>query len=547
MSSNGFTPRPCQVTGLDICINAPERRFIISAATGSGKNKLIQMVAKHYGNVLLITDRISVIDQLIEEQIMFGLFYDVVTSQKITKDLNKLNNYEVIIIDECHAMFVKVLSYIKTNNIKLIGFTATATKRKLMLYYEKIYTISTYNEMVKNKYLTPVEFYSTQSIRSDDLDFTSTGNISNKSMGELNKRIKNISANLVEDYLNNCNNKSCIITAPSIESARNVLADFRERGIPSDIYVSDIEVNNKERKNILKNFKSGAVKVIISVEAISKGFDAPIAKYLFDCRPRSIKDGLDGFIQVIGRIVRINGADSVATVYDYVGNCSKFLSRYAIHCEHGCTALIDKDFKVHKCERCKAEYDIKPPTICNSCKDFSVKDKPCISCQHVNDVKELSCKKCLMDFSIECPHCNSMTTYLINKCISCKKQIEESDKKLRESIAIISTKNVEMKKVFLPNYKDINSLTMMDEVYSMFASTVKYRVEEEGKVYKSPVFYALQLSKKKWEEMGLGLNFNVNAFQLYKNSAPELFAECIKFIKKEGARYYGERPADSGF
>jgi superfamily II DNA or RNA helicase len=534
MSSNNYIARPHQENGLNICKNAPEKRFIIEGATGSGKNKLIQTVAEHYGNVLLLTDRVSVIDQLKDEQIVFGLNYDIFTSQKITRNLLILKKYDIVLIDECHTIFTNVLKYIKDNDIKLIGFTATATKSALLIYYEKVYNIATYNQMKELGYLVGIDFYSTNAITTNDINFTSTGSITNESMEKIEDRLYSIKANLVQDYKDKENNNSGIILCPSIKSAQEIKSEFIDAGISCATYLSDDTMTYNEKRQVLNFFRIGALKILVSVDALSKGFDAPISGFMMDCRPRSFKHGLDGFIQSVGRNVRIMENKPTARVYDYVNNCAKFMDRYAIHCEHGGEAIINKNFKIHKCENCKAEYDSKPPTICRQCKNFSQQFVECISCRHMNNVRALTCFKCNYKFDMKCPHCANDTSYLVSTCIHCLKTLDSQERK-RIEISIIQNE-IELKKIIKPKATSIWGMAN-DESYKCFASTIKYKIEYENKKYKNPVFYAYYL----WEEYTkCKIPSNKLAF-IYSNAKPELYIDCVNFIKKKGKQYYDNK------
>lgn len=531
MGYDGFTPRQHQRHGLDICINALERRFIISACTGSGKNKLIQMVAQYYSNVLLITDRVSVVDQLMQERENFGLMYDIMTTQKAIRNVKLLGNYDIVLIDECHAMFTSVLKFIKDNDIKLIGFTATATRRALLIYYNKIYSIATFNNMVKDGYLVEPTFYSTQLIKTSDIDFTATGNLTTASSEKIDERITSVKGDLVIDYTTKEYGKSGIILAPSIKIAHILKDEFITNGISCVTYVSDNSMSDKEKKYNLDKFRDGEVKIIVSVDAIAKGFDAPIAEFIMDCRPRSFKHGFDGFVQANGRVLRIADGKTSARVYDYVGNCQKFMGRLAIHNEHGCNAIIDKDFKIHNCEACNGEYDTKPPTICRQCKDFSVQKIECIFCQHKNNVRALSCSKCKFSFEMTCPHCNLETSFLVSSCIHCKKSIEVKEQKERAIKLVVEQK--ELVRLELPSATNVWGLSEV-ESYKCFASTIKYKIEFEKKQYKSPAFYAYNL----WQEFTKHEMHYSKFLKTYSEAKPKLYIDCVNFIQKKGKEWY---------
>lgn len=542
ISMYNLLARQHQLDGLKLAFTVPEKRFIIEAATGSGKNILIQLIIKEYQatnpniRILLVTDRISVIDQLDQERIRFNLCYEIKTVQSVIRKLDTISDYDVILYDECHILFTKLLRKIKELDIKLIGFTATATKRSLYLYYEKIYNIATYNKMVDHGYLVPMEYYSIKMINTKDIEYTATGGLTNNSNDKLDKRVENIKANLVKDYLEKEQGNSGIILVHNIKTANIINAEFIEAGIKAVTYISDDKFTKQERANNLKLFTSGIVKIIISVEAIAKGYDAPIASFLMDCRPRSFKHGFDGLKQAHGRVARAYQNKTNARIYDYVGNVNKFISRISIHDNNGGIAMINRNFVVQKCENCQAEYDHKPPLLCRECKDFTIKYLECISCNHKNNVSALSCNKCGFDFRMNCPHCHNNTSFLISMCISCKSILETKEYK-QQGLKLIQ-ETIELQRIKIPNAKSLIGLTN-NESFICFASTIKYKVVHEQKTYKNPVFYAYHL----WKEYTNSTLRSDEIIKIYKDAIPELYVTVVHIIREKARKYYDDRIA----
>lgn len=375
-----FTPRPHQLAAYNYAVSNPERVFIIEAIMGSGKNKLIQMLAQHYYlnnklKVMIITDLTSVIDQLkLEAENFFMMKLPVYSCAKVCRDVTILDNYDVLIADECHAKFAKILHYIKEVNtrIRVIGFTATATNKTLLDYYQSIKCFATYNEMLDLGYLVNARFFgvkATHVVKTDDLKYTKTDSLDKESADKLNDRLSEISADLVTDYRTKEFNNSGIILMPSIKIANEVCDLFRADGIPSDVYTAD-SGTVAEKRVVLRNFVSGRTKVLVSVNAVSKGFDAPRAEFMFDCRPRSDKGGFDGYAQSIGRVLRSMSGKTEGRIYDYVGNYHKHADNLYAYFECGSQAVkIGKNAQkiIFVCEQCQFIITNKKDTHCKNC------------------------------------------------------------------------------------------------------------------------------------------------------------------------------------
>jgi superfamily II DNA or RNA helicase len=517
-----FQPRPHQRDGFKHAIECTDRCFIIEAVMGSGKNKLIQMIAKYYQSkkqkVLIITDLTSVIDQLKQEAYTFLMYdTDIFSCAKVTRNVSILNKYDILIIDECHVMFTKILDYVRdiNTNIRVIGFTATATNPRLLDYYQSIKCIATYNQMLKLGYLVPAKFFGvpiSHSIKTDDLKYSANDTLDKESTNKLDDRITQISADLVTDYQKKEFGNSGIILMPSIKLAQQIKILFNDNGIITDIYVSD-DKTIKEKRTILHNFKLGKIRILVSVNAVSKGFDAPIAQFLFDCRPRSQKNGFDGYAQSGGRALRAMIGKNEGRIYDYVGNYDKHGENLAYYFEDGS--------KVVEIGR----TNTKKPIMCPDCNFVLEKDA-------------LKCDNCGINLSVECPSCKQITTVLQKKCMYCQAKFGESEKRERTDIEIVQ-ESVNMIELLTPSTTKIVDMVENDIVLLYaFTSTLKYSREIKGFGTDKPLQKLLWRAYYLTNEIVKLANFHqYKLFEVYEQLEPRLNLDCLKYIKQKNQQY----------
>jgi len=83
----------------------------------------------------------------------------------------------------------------------------------------------------------------------------------------------------------------------------------------SSAFVSG-ETPDKERKQILKDFKSGKIRVIFNCEVLTTGFDHPALDCIVLARPTK---SLNLYNQMIGRGTRIAEGKTKCTIFDITG------------------------------------------------------------------------------------------------------------------------------------------------------------------------------------------------------------------------------------
>lgn len=349
-------------TGIDFLTSYDKSRPMLVLPTGAGKSIIIAMITKSLGHkVLVLQPSIELLSQNyqkyenvikdheeLEPASIFSAGMGVKEIGRITfatigsiyKIPEMFLDVDIVIIDECHfvppdktSMYMKFLSQI---NARVIGLTATPFRlktytdpfdgqkfskinllnRELPKFFNKFIHITQIGELYEKGYLCPIN-YIEMTFDGSFLKVNSTGaEYTEKSLKEAIERndiLKKIPGILAQAFAKG--RRACLVFVTSIEEARQ-LASIT----PFSNYLY-ADMNKSERKQIIKEFKSGGIKTIFNVGILTTGFDYPELDTIILARPTM---SLALYIQMIGRGIRISPGKERLSVLDMCGNVKKF-------------------------------------------------------------------------------------------------------------------------------------------------------------------------------------------------------------------------------
>jgi superfamily II DNA or RNA helicase len=108
----------------------------------------------------------------------------------------------------------------------------------------------------------------------------------------------------------------------SHEHARRVAASFICEGIPTEVYLSDTPV--QDRNIVAEKLRKGEIKVVCAVDVLNEGADLPFVECLLFLRPTESRRI---FLQQLGRGLRKYVGKPLCTVIDFIG---RFKNAYRI-------------------------------------------------------------------------------------------------------------------------------------------------------------------------------------------------------------------------
>lgn len=324
--------RPYQLECVDRTIESMRyyRSVLNVLPTGSGKSWVIRRLiddVKGYGcqYTLLMVHKLELVSQLAETLVDGGL--KVVIEQAENIELQTNRNFDVavcsiqtllsrpevlagipwgmVLIDETHRAladgYTAILDRIGAGQPAgpyLVGFTATAFRGDSQPMTALYQTVAYKRDVlwgINEGWLVPI-----RAKRIARREVNEAGRLVTRVMeGE------ELYESTYDTYIEYCTDGQGVCTRPSlimvgsIEEGRAVAEYFREHG--TEAQMVDSLMDQKERFEHTRRFKAGKLDVLVSLNVITEGFDAPRASALFWLRSTS---SAVIFVQALGRITR---------------------------------------------------------------------------------------------------------------------------------------------------------------------------------------------------------------------------------------------------
>ena len=387
-------PRVFQKTAHDLLRQGfveGHKNQMIMAPTGAGKSYLGLRIAHEAllkgKRALFICDRTTLINQTSESADGYGLSHHGIIQAKhwrrnglpfqiaSVQTLGKRGYYpaaDVIIVDEAHTQHKAWTEYIMNTPAAVIGLSATPFSTGLGKLFSNLINAATMHELTQSGVLVPMRIFTCT--RPDMRGAkTAGGEWTDKAAEE---RGMGIIGDVVNEWIKYADNRKTIVFGSTIRHCQELCRQFIDSGIMAAVFTS--ETTAPERKLLLDEYRKhdSTLKVLISVEALAKGFDVPDVGCVVDCRP--LRKSLSTAIQMWGRGLRSSPETnkSECILLDHSGNIIRFAEDYSDIYFNGLTALDDGE-KLDKAVRQEDdEYESKG---CPSC-GFKPFAKRCMSC-----------------------------------------------------------------------------------------------------------------------------------------------------------------------
>jgi superfamily II DNA or RNA helicase len=184
-----------------------------------------------------------------------------------------------------------------------------------------------------------------------------------------------IVGDVVSDWMKFGDNRKTIIFGATIKHCEELCRQFINAGVMAAVFTSDTTMI--ERDNLLKEYRkpNGHLKILISVEALAKGFDVPDVGCICDARP--LRKSLSTAIQMWGRGLRSSPETGKqdCRLLDFSGNIIRFFEDFNEIYFNGLDKLDDGE-KLDKEIRKKEEFEAKGCPKCG----YAPFHKRCMAC-----------------------------------------------------------------------------------------------------------------------------------------------------------------------
>ena len=366
---------------------------MLMAPTGGGKTylglRIIHEALQRSKRCIFVADRTTLIDQTSATADRYGLAahgiiqanhwrtnlsrpFQIASAQTLAR--RQWPEADVIVVDEAHTQLKAWTEYIPNTEAVVIGLSATPFSAGLGRLFSNLVNAATMDELTQQGILVPMRPFIA---RRADMRGAATvgGEWSDKAAEE---RGMEIVGDVVSEWIKHGENRKSICFGSTIKHCEEICRQFNEAGISAAVFTS--ETTKEQREELLQEYRKpeSFLRVLVSVEALAKGFDVPDVGCVIDCRP--LRKSLSTAIQMWGRGLR-SSPDTGKTdciMLDHSGNLERFAEDFSDIFYNGLGEL-DTGEKLDKAIR--KDDDEKEPKKCPSC-GFSPFAKRCIRCGH---------------------------------------------------------------------------------------------------------------------------------------------------------------------
>lgn len=373
-------------------LRAGHRCQMLMSPTGSGKTYLGMRIAhealQKNKRVIFVCDRTTLINQTSDVAFNYGLGahgvlqanhplnnphapFQIASVQTLAR--REWPDADVIIIDEAHTQYSGWTKHIPNTRAAVIGLSATPFSSGLGKLFSRVVNAVTMHTLTQQGVLVPFRVYScTQADMRGAA--TANGEWTDSAAAE---RGTAILGDVVAEWSRYGENRKTIAFGPTVAFCEELVRQFNEAGIMAATFTG--ETPPEARRALLTEYKKpdSRIRILVSVEALAKGFDVPDVGCVIDCRP--LRKSLSTAIQMWGRGLRCSPATGKTDciLLDHSGNILRFREDFEDIYFNGLNAL-DMGEKLDKVIR-KDDDEKQEAKGCPVCgnKPFC---KRCVSC-----------------------------------------------------------------------------------------------------------------------------------------------------------------------
>jgi len=288
---------------------------------------------------------------------------------------------DVLVVDEAHTTYKAWTEFAQSTGAVVIGLSATPFTAGLGKIFTNLVNATTMHELTQNGVLVPMRIFSCHKPDMTGAE-TSGGEWTDKAAEE---RGMQIVGDVVDDWHKHGDNRKTIVFGATIKHCEELCRQFIDSGVMAAVFTS--ETTAKERELLLQEYRKpeSMLKVLISVEALAKGFDVPDVGCVCDARP--LRKSLSTAIQMWGRGLRSSPDTGKKDCHllDFSGNIVRFFEDFSEIYFNGLDKLDDGD-KLDKKIRKDEDYE---PKGCPKC-GYTPFHKRCMACGYEKISREIS-------------------------------------------------------------------------------------------------------------------------------------------------------------
>lgn len=317
------------------------RNVLMQAPTGAGKTALtvhmMATAASRGKTSMFIVHQTELLQQTSEalwnQKLSHGMIAPGKRKSKLPAQVasvqtlvRRLENYaapDLIIIDECHraaaSTYQKVIAAYP--RARVIGLTATPRRtdgKGLDDLFDVIVEGPTIRELIDAGFLADYELIAPPIDGLDVSDVkTKMGDYDKKELAEAVDK-PTITGDAVNAYKRHTPGQRCVVMCVNIDHAYHVAEQYKASGVPAAVIEG--KMTGAERQRIMRDFKSGEIRVVCNVQLLVEGVDLPSIQVVQWLRPTQ---SMIIWMQGNGRGLRPAPGKLGLTIIDHVQNWTR--------------------------------------------------------------------------------------------------------------------------------------------------------------------------------------------------------------------------------
>jgi len=320
----------------DICSRTVEafkrhRSVMVQMPTGTGKTvvlaSLVNSVELGCANFLIVAHRRELVEQIRDTIRRLGIDdgnITVCSIQWLAYNINKVAAPSLVVIDEAHHALAKTyrMMWEAWHEARFLGLTATPCRLNRAGFtdlFDVLLTSHSIGQFIRDGWLSLFDYYSIKADSEEQRIINSLekrgadGDYQAKELNAvLNKRPS--IERLYESVCRYANEKKGIVYAINIDHAHNIAEYYREHGV--NAVAIDSRTPAEVRRQTVDDFKADKIRVMVSVDLFSEGFDCPDVEFIQLARPTL---SLAKYLQMVGRGLRNSKGKKTCVMIDNVG------------------------------------------------------------------------------------------------------------------------------------------------------------------------------------------------------------------------------------
>lgn len=327
------------ISDLRLTFQSGARAPLLCLPTGGGKTVILATIAAQAAargrHVLILVHRRELIHQTVSKLAWAGLNYGIIAAGHPVTDarvqvasvqtlVRRLAGMawqpSVVIIDEAHHAAAGSWRQILDHwpDAYRLGVTATPCRldgRGLSEAFDQLVTGPSVADLVSWGFLSPARIYAPPVVADLSGIRRRAGDYANDQAAAAMDR-PTVTGNAIAHYQRLAAGQQAIAFCCNVAHAASVCDAFKTAGINAALLLS----GTGARDQVVADFAVGIVRVLVTVDVVSEGFDVPAASCAILLRPTQ---SLGLYLQQVGRVLRPAPGKDAALILDHVGNVTR--------------------------------------------------------------------------------------------------------------------------------------------------------------------------------------------------------------------------------